>query len=308
MRTPTEQPSETSRAGFIIVALLWILAALAALVSAYAIYVMNTARSFNIHADRIRTEALVSAALELTAYELTGTSAQSQPTHGSFNFQLGNADIAVRFQSEAARIDLNAAPKELLAGLFMVLGVSSDLAANYAERVARWRTPPTQSENAFSTIHVGDVKYAPRGAPFPHINELALVPGLPIRVVEQALPFLTIYSGLAQVNILEAPPRVLAALPGITQDRLNAVVAQRQTAGDQQILLQLLGPSGRFATAEAGKGSRVSIRITQNKARRSFAEGVIVPFEQGPEPYAVLSWQDQADSADVAAGAEEAVQ
>jgi general secretion pathway protein K len=252
MRTPTEQPSETARAGFIIVALLWILAALAALVSAYAIYVMNTARSFNIHADRIRTEALVSAALELTAYELTGTSAQSQPTHGSFNFQLGNADIAVRFQSEAARIDLNAAPKELLAGLFMVLGVNSDLAANYAERVVRWRTPPTQSENAFSTVHVGDVKYAPRGAPFPHINELALVPGLPIRVVEQALPFLTIYSGLAQVNILEAPPRVLAALPGITQDRLNAVVAQRQMAGDQQILLQLLGPAGRFASAEAG--------------------------------------------------------
>jgi hypothetical protein len=94
----------------------------------------------------------------------------------------------------------------------------------------------------------------------------------------------------------------------MNQDRLNAVVAQRQMSGDPQTLLQLLGPAGSFATAEAGKGSRVSVRISQNNARRSFAEGIIVPFEQGPEPYAVLSWQDQADSTDVAVGAEEPVQ
>ena len=35
-----------------------------------------------------------------------------------FSFRLGQANVAVEFRSEAARIDLNAAPKQLLVGLF----------------------------------------------------------------------------------------------------------------------------------------------------------------------------------------------
>src|SRR5262245_59679429 len=99
--------------GFIIVAVLWILGALAALISIYAVYVIDTASSFSAHDDRLRARALIFAAVELTAYQLTAP-AQSRPTQGRFNFHLGPANVAVEFRSEAARIDLNTAPKELL--------------------------------------------------------------------------------------------------------------------------------------------------------------------------------------------------
>ena len=103
---------------FIVVAVLWILGALSVLVSIYAVYVVNTASAFAAYDDHIKAEALVSAALELTAYQQQSASAQSRPTHGSFSFRLGQANVAVEFRSEAARIDLNAAPKQLLVGLF----------------------------------------------------------------------------------------------------------------------------------------------------------------------------------------------
>jgi len=297
MTIPATNTRRDSPDGFIIVALLWILGALATLVSIYAVYVMNTATTFRAHEDRLRSEALVSAALELTAYQLTETDAQSRPTHGGFDFRIGKANIAVTFQSETARIDLNAASKELLAGLFSALGASANDAANYAERIADWRTPPPQGQDSFSATQAGALRYAARGAPFPHVDELARVPGLPPALVEQALPYLTVYSGRLQVNVLEATPLVLTALPGITNDGVNELLAQRQISGDAKALLQRLGPVERFATAEGGRSSRVSVRIAFDDGRRSNSEVVILPFDEANEPYAILSWRDGSDLA-----------
>ena len=114
----------TAPEGFISVAVLWILGALSVLVSVYAVYVINTASAFAVYDDRLKAEALVSAALELTAYQQQIGSALSRPTHGSFTFRMGQTNVAVEFRSEAARIDLNAAPKQLLVGLFLALTVS----------------------------------------------------------------------------------------------------------------------------------------------------------------------------------------
>src|SRR4029078_8793535 len=85
--------------GFIMVAVLWILGALAALVSIYSVFVINTATGFGIHDDRLRAEALVSAALELTANRQFSTPAQLRLTHGEFAFHLGGAEITVHYRS-----------------------------------------------------------------------------------------------------------------------------------------------------------------------------------------------------------------
>ncbi len=50
------------------------------------------------------------------------------------------------FRSEAARIDLNSAPKELLAGLFVGLGAPRPAADSYADRIIGWRSPPAPDD------------------------------------------------------------------------------------------------------------------------------------------------------------------
>src|SRR5215470_6608640 len=108
--------------GFILVAVLWILIALAALVAVYSIYVSNTALALAVNDDAVRAENLVSASVELAAYQVLKVPTDQRPTRGAFNFRMGGAGIAVDFRSEASRIDLNEAPKELLIGLFAALG------------------------------------------------------------------------------------------------------------------------------------------------------------------------------------------
>src|ERR671931_1689956 len=91
--------------GFIIVAVLWILAALATLASIIAVYVINAANAFAVHDERLQSEALTRAAIELSICQIT-RDPQAAPTRGSFVFRMGNASIATTFISETARIDL----------------------------------------------------------------------------------------------------------------------------------------------------------------------------------------------------------
>jgi len=286
--------------GFIVVAVLWMLGALAVLASIYSVYVIDTAAGFGPYQDRYRAQMLASAAVELAAYQLIPAGG-SPPSHGQFDFRMGRANVAVEFRSEAARIDLNAAPKELFAGLFRALGVQHEEAQAHAERIVGWRTTPGPGEDTeASAYRAAGLKYAPRGGRFPHVGELSLVLGLPAALVERTLPFVTVYSGNAKINIMDAAPEVVAALPGLTPERLNAVLAARRTAsGDGQALIALLGPAQAHATTEGSRASRVGIRIAFDNGRRMSFEVVILPFEEGPDPYSVLSWRDESDDARV---------
>jgi general secretion pathway protein K len=283
--------------GFVVVAVLWILGALAALASIYAIYVTNTVVSMSVNDDRLQAEALVTAGLELTAYQLSTQDADARATQGAFRFRMGRADVAVDFRTEAARIDLNMAPKELLAGLFAGLGAPYGAADAYADRIIGWRQKGDLEgqNNEAAAYRTAGLSYGPRQGPFSDVGELWLVLGLPPALVERALPFLTVYSGRPDVDVLDAAPEVVAALPGMTPDRLYGVLGQRGPgAANAQIVQSLLGPA-QGASTQGGKAMRVTVRIAFDNGRRVGAEAVILPLDDADEPFRVLSWHDDFD-------------
>jgi general secretion pathway protein K len=281
--------------GFIVVAVLWILGALATLATIYSVYVINTATALAINDDRLKGEALVSAGVELAVHQLTA--AAEIPPSGTFRFRLGQANVEVEFRSESARIDLNLAPKELLAGLLASLGVRRDAADEYADRIVAWRSaPPEGQDSEASNYRTAGRKYAPRGASFPHVDELSLVLGMAPELVERVSPFLTVYSGQPSINIMAAPPQVVAALPGMTPDRLYAILAQRQAARpDVPAITALLGPAQSYATSESTRTTRVNVRIRFDNGTQMSSEVVILLVEDGAEPYRTLSWRDVLD-------------
>ena len=285
-----------SNRGFIVVAVLWILAALSALVLIYLSYVTNTAVVVAGSTDRVQADALVTAGVELAAYQLTAINEDARPSSGTFNARMGTARVAVTFRSEAARIDLNAAPKGLLAGLIVGLGGTPANAAGYADRILAWRAPTEAGEDdpETSSYRTAGIAYAPRHAPFPQAEELWLVRGIPPPVVERMLPFVTAFSNMASINIQDAAPQVVAALPGMTPERLQAVLSQRSDPRlDPRSLVGLVGSEG--ATLAASKAYRVTVGIDFDSGRRTAAEVVILLLEEGDEPYRVLSWRNASD-------------
>jgi general secretion pathway protein K len=296
MRRIARSP-DGGRDGFIVVAVLWMLGALATLASIYAVYVINTATAMGVNDDRLQAESLITAALELTAYRLTATDPDNRPSRGDFAFRLGRAAVAVDFRSEAGRIDLNSASKELLTGLFAGLGAKYSDAEYFANRVIAWRTsqdPDRQNEEA-AAYRAAGLPYGPRQAPFAHAGELALVLGLPPFLVERALPFVTVYSGRAEINIVAAPPEVIAAVPGMTPDRLYAMLSQIGRGPQNAEYLKALVGNQEGITVEAGKTTRVAVRMDFDTGRRVQGEAVIVLGGEVGEPFRVLSWRDDFD-------------
>jgi general secretion pathway protein K len=289
--------SGESNDGFIVVAVLWMLGALATLASIYAVYVINTATAMGVNDDRLQAEGLMRAALELTAYRLTATDPDNRPSRGDFVFRLGRAGVTVDFRSEAGRIDLNSAPKELLAGLFAGLGARASDAEYYADRVIAWRTaqdPDRRNEEA-AAYRTAGLPYGPRQGPFAHAGELPLVLGLPPFLVERALPFVTVYSARAEINVVAAPPEVIAAVPGMTPDRVYALLSQIGRGPQNAEFLKAFVGDQPGITVEAGKTARVAVRMDFDTGHRVQGEAVILLGGETGEPFRILSWRDDFD-------------
>jgi general secretion pathway protein K len=288
----------TSEHGFVLVAVLWIIAALSALATIFAVYLSNSAHALAINDIGLQAEALVSAGVELTAYQLSLTADKARPFQGSFRFRLNEADIGVSFVSETARIDLNQAPKDLLANFLSGLGATSEDAAQYADRIIGWRTlpKPDSADDELSLYRAAGLSYSPRQAPFAHANELALVVGLPPALVDRALPFVTVFSGQPKVNALIAPAEVIAALPGMTPSGLKEFLRARPTLPrDVAAVAAALGPAQAGATVDKSDFFRIVTAIKFDNGRQTFSE-VVIELRGEEEPYRVLSWRDEVEA------------
>ena len=284
--------------GFILVAVLWILAAVATLAGVYSVYVGDAAFATHLNDDRVRIRAATLAAVELAAYRLTAVPPTARSSQGRFALALRRASVEARFVSEGARIDLNAAPKAMLAGLFGAIGASAAQAATLADRVVGWRRKGDaagQNDEAAAYAAAG-YAYAPRQAPFRNTLEMSLLLGLPPHLVARALPLVTVFSGRGEIDVRVAPPEVLAALPGMSAELLKKILDQRaQAPEDAESLLEMLGPGRVDATAAPGDAARVTIDVRLDNGRRARAEVVILVQDGDDEPFRVLSWRDGAD-------------
>ena len=221
------------------------MAALATLASVYAIYVDQAAFGGHVDDDRLRIRASIQSGIELTAYKLASASEDLRPPRGAFTLRLARSTIEVAFTAEGARIDLNAASKEMLAGLFAALGAKSEDAANYADRVVGWRKKGVVAgQNAEAALYrSAGYAYAPRQAPFRNVLELSLLLRIPRSLVDRALPFVTIFSGQGEIDIRVAEYVALSALPKATPEQISQVLAQRsQDAQGGEALLKLSDP------------------------------------------------------------------
>src|SRR3954453_10495904 len=93
--TPLARRGNRNSGGFIVVAVLWILAALSALVLIYMSFVTNTAVVVAASSERIQTDALATAGVELAAYQLTAVGQEARPSSGRFDARLDTARVFV---------------------------------------------------------------------------------------------------------------------------------------------------------------------------------------------------------------------
>jgi general secretion pathway protein K len=189
----------------------------------------------------------------------------------------------VHFASEAARIDLNSAAKETLLSFLSALCPDDDKVSEYVEAILSWRKP----------LKPDTIGNNERGArKFRSPSELWQVTGLPPSVAERALPFVTVYTASPKLDILAGSPQLLTFIPGLQPDRIPDVWAELTSASPNlDRLMGLLGRAQAYVTFEPPRVLRLHVSTEVGHLRRA-SEVVVLLFDQGSEPFAVLSWND----------------
>ncbi len=136
---PRRASRQNARGGFVLIAVLWILVALAGLVGAYVAYAVTMAQNADFYLRRVGAEAAVSGALELAVYDLVNMDQDRRPDEGVLDYRIGDVRAQVHYASEAMRLDLNKASLASLTTFFAAEGGNRASAEIYAQRVIAWR-------------------------------------------------------------------------------------------------------------------------------------------------------------------------
>jgi general secretion pathway protein K len=124
--------------------------------------------------------------------------------------------IAVEVRDESAKIDLNNAAPDLLAGLFEQLGEARGAATQLAGAIVDWRDEDSLNQPAGGAedrdYAQAGLAWGARDGDFETVAELQQVLGMRPALYAAAAPHLTVHSGAARPDVRFASDVVLAAM------------------------------------------------------------------------------------------------
>ena len=155
-----------------------------------------------------------------------------------YEWTFDGAEVRISIQDEGGKIDLNAAPDELLRGLFRSVGLDDDAAAALVDIIADFRDP-----DDLRHLHgAEDADYAAAGlphgakdAPFATLDELHQVIGMTRGLYDSVVPALTVYSEAETIDPRTAPRAALMALPDTTAEQVDELLKLRAEVGEDSL-------------------------------------------------------------------------
>jgi general secretion pathway protein K len=283
----TDRPWRDRERGAALLVVLWMLALLAVLILSLTSATRTELNVAHNQEETAQARAIADAGVTLA---ILGTLDPSPATqwHGTgkmHDLRFGSCTIRVAVQDEYGKIDLNAAPPQLLAGLFRTFALSETESDRLVTAIMTRRAQASsQSTIGADTSSAGGFA---QQKPFLAIEELRLLPGMTSTLYEQLRPFLTVYSDQAGVNPLTAAPQVLRSLPGATPDLIETFLAARSEGGSASGPLPLLVGVTDIVAGSLGLFTVTSEGRTQSGAR--FVREAVVD-SSNPDSVRFLSW------------------
>lgn len=231
-------------AGFALIAVLWMVAALALL--AAALVAGTRAEVDVLHGYQLatRAQALGDGAIHVVANRLRSL----EPRPDRFVIEpvlVDGVEVEVRISPAAGFVDINAASEELLRDLIVhVGGVDAGDAAGIAAAIVAWRTRDGQP------MEGADLAEGGRRVRFDVIEDLLQVPEVDFDLFDRMRNFVTTASGLQGVAPLAASPGMLSVLSSGDLDVAHSIAARRE-AEDPVIDMSRLN-SQHIGSAQTG--------------------------------------------------------
>jgi general secretion pathway protein K len=273
------------RRGAVLMAVLWSISLLAALAMATSVTFRGFAGVMSVDRNRVERDALITAGLEVAASIILDLGKTTPLRDLERTVALSTGSVNVRLSDEGGRIDIAKAPAEVLAAMLRSAGAPPATADSVARAIIEQRGNAPRSGPAARRPPVLATTHEQA------LSNIGQIAGMRAQWLAAIAPLTTIY-GSETVNPLTAPRGVIAALPGVDANRLEAFLAERRVAlPDANRLAQVLGPAQNYVSAKPQRIAAVELRATLTESRSNTIAGaraVIAVLPQDSEPYRVL--------------------
>ncbi len=291
----------SSDRGMALIAVLWITSLLALMAAGIGASGRTATKAAFNTLENTKARLSADAAVQKAIFDLLITGGrQPWPADGALDYgiELGGARMRIQVRDEDGKIDVNAAGLELLEGLLRAVGVNEEQAVSLAARIGDFR----DDDHDLTPFGAEDADYAaaghPYGAadrPFRTVAELRHVLGMSDAIYERVRPHLTVYSDAEGVDAFRASKIVLNALPGMTPEALEAVLAAAAATGDDPLLalpLDLVEPFEDYLLPSRELIFEVR-SLGESEAGGRFVREAIVALDGGQDdlPFTFYSWQ-----------------
>ena len=297
MKQSSNETTATGQAerGFALLLVIWVLALLAVLAAGVAADSTSEAVIARNRMDGAQARALADSGVTLGILGvLDPNPATRWPTDGrSQQFRLADGSVTVALQDEGGKIDLNAAPIDLIGGLADEFGIAPDIRAALINGVVDRRSLfKASAAPQPARFYLGADTYTADIAaqPFAALSELQLLPGVTRSAYEQLLPYLTVYSESATLNPLTASREALLAVPGISPQDVDFYLGTRdQTAAG--IEKPALSGVDRYVQPGGLHAVTISAKAVSAAGASFTREAIVMISPNLPiRPYRILSW------------------
>ncbi len=242
--------------GMVLISVLWVVFVLTlisfTLASAARVEVEATQQSFD--SERAFFMAKGAAEVFFGLYSAKKDLPEDSPVrieNGEYIFPFDSGEARVKLESNAGKIDINAASDQLLASVFDSIGVNQELRNRLVDSILDWRDDDDiphlygaeSGDYRRPSMSPGILQSIPRNGSFETIDELLSVKNMTPDIFYGSLAFdsaaqryrkvpgvreiLTVNSGEG-VNPNEASVEVLSALPQMNSDSVAQVIEERE--------------------------------------------------------------------------------
>lgn len=297
-RADAARRSPAGQRGIALVMVIWAMAMLTVLASNFTATGRTETRLAANQVETARAQALADAGVYRAIQGLLDPDPETawRPREAAYGFSLEGGQDRIRIEDEGGKIDLNVGSIELLRGLLLSANIKETEADELLDAIADF----SDSDNLRRLHGAEDEDYRVAGlpfdakdAPFEAVEELLQVKGMTLALYRRIAPYVTVYSGEPQINMNTAPRQVLAAIPGIDEAGVDALMALRDLGEDDQLNQLESGPPEIFDFLTDLGPLVFTIRAeARTPGGGVFVRDAVVRLTEDPtQPYTLLAWK-----------------
>ena len=274
----SETNPDSTDAGFVLVSVIWIAGLLAVVATAFAITVRSHTLAgsnviYNTRAESVADGMALATALRLA----TPASANepfklnAKPTHCQWSDDIA---VAISIQDQGGLVDLNTASPDLLKALLQGVGTNDATSVGLVAALQDFRDPDSQSASGgIEPANFPGKVYGPKNAPLAIPEEIDQVPELDDALFHRLMPFVTVYSQQAGIDLSSAPQKLLDLL------------------GTRDAAL-------RFASPSPAKTFSIDVTAELRNGSRYRRQALVSLLRQPDRPFAILAWRRGGDTSE----------